>query len=81
MWPLNYNIHTRMTMSNVSEFRIEPATESDISLILSFIKGLAQYEGLSHEVVATEDDLRESLFGQQASTEPGQCDASVMRGF
>ncbi|MCZ6531211.1 MAG: GNAT family N-acetyltransferase [Chloroflexi bacterium] len=56
-------------MSNVSEFRIEPATESDISLILSFIKGLAQYEGLAHEVVATEDNLRESLFGPGASTE------------
>jgi len=58
-----------MTMSNGSEYRIEPATESDISLILSFIKGLAQYEGLAHEVVATEDNLRESLFGPQASTE------------
>ena len=56
-------------MSNGSEYRIEPATESDISLILSFIKGLAQYEGLAHEVVATEDNLRESLFGPQASTE------------
>ncbi len=67
--PLNYNMHTRMTMSNVSEYRIEPATESDIPLILSFIKGLAQYEGLAHEVVATEENLRESLFGFRASTE------------
>ncbi len=56
-------------MSNVSEYRIEAATESDISLILSFIKGLAQYEGLAHEVVATEENLRESLFGFRASTE------------
>ncbi len=56
-------------MSNVSEYRIEPATENDIPLILSFIKGLAQYEGLAHEVVATEDNLRESLFGPRASTE------------
>ena len=58
-----------MTMSYVSEYRIKPAKESDISLILSFIKGLAQYEGLAHEVVATEDNLRESLFGPRASTE------------
>ena len=56
-------------MSNVSEYRIEPATANDIPLILSFIKGLAQYEGLAHEVVATEENLRESLFGSRASTE------------
>ena len=56
-------------MSSSSEFRIEPATESDIPLILTFIKGLAQYEGLAHEVVATEKSLGESLFGPQASAE------------
>lgn len=32
-------------------------------LILAFIKELAEYEKLSHEVVATEEDLRASLFG------------------
>ena len=58
-----------MIMSSSSEFRIEPATESDIPLILTFIKGLAQYEGLAHEVVATEKSLGESLFGPQASAE------------
>ena len=56
-------------MSIPSEFRIEPATESDVPLILTFIKGLAQYEGLADEVVATEGDLRESLFGPQARAE------------
>ena len=56
-------------MSRPSEFRIEPATESDIPLILTFIKGLAEYEGLVHEVVATEESLRESLFGPQAGAE------------
>ena len=54
-------------MSSSSEFRIEPARRSDIPLILTFIKGLAQYEGL--EVVATEESLRESLFGPEASAE------------
>ena len=54
-------------MSSSSEFRIEPAKESDIPLILTFIKGLAQYEGL--EVVATEENLGESLFGPQARAE------------
>ena len=56
-------------MSIPSEFRIAPATEGDIPTILRFVKGLAEYEGLAHEVVATEEDLRESLFGPRASTE------------
>jgi len=58
-----------MIMSSSSEIRIEAATESDIPLILTFINGLAQYEGLAHEVVATEENLRESLFGPRASAE------------
>jgi len=59
----------RISMSRPNEFRIAPATESDIPLILTFIKGLAEYEGLDHEVVATEESLRESLFGPQAGAE------------
>ena len=58
-----------MIMSSSSEFRIEAATESDIPLILTFIKGLAQYEGLADAVVATEESLRESLFGPRAGAE------------
>ena len=46
-----------------SEIRIRPATSNDVALVLRFIKGLAEYEGLSNEVVATEADLRKSLFG------------------
>jgi len=45
------------------DFEIKPATVGDISLILSFIKKLAVYEKLTHEVTATEDVLRETLFG------------------
>lgn len=46
------------------QFRIRPATEADVPLILTFIKDLARYERLEHAVVATEDVLRTSLFGQ-----------------
>ena len=53
-------------MDNV---RIEKAQESDLSLILSFIKELAEYERLSHEVVATEELLREYLFGKNVKAE------------
>jgi GNAT superfamily N-acetyltransferase len=52
-----------------TEFRIESATESDIPVILKLIKGLAEYEKLSHEVVATEEGLRESLFGARRVAE------------
>src|SRR5437867_3460253 len=41
---------------------IRPATEADVPIILSFIKKLAVYEKLAHEVIATEDSLRETLF-------------------
>lgn len=43
--------------------RIAPATESDIPNILSFIRKLAEYEKLSHLVVATEAHVREHVFG------------------
>ncbi len=42
---------------------IRAATPDDVPLILSFVRELAEYERLSHEVVATEYTLRESLFG------------------
>ena len=41
----------------------------DVPLILSFIRALAEYERLSHEVVATEDLLRETLFGERRVAE------------
>jgi GNAT superfamily N-acetyltransferase len=47
----------------MTDTRVRQASEGDVSLILSFIRELAEYEKLSHEVVATEDGLRESLFG------------------
>ncbi|KAG0239226.1 hypothetical protein BGW41_007842 [Actinomortierella wolfii] len=43
---------------------IQPATPKDVPLILDFIKGLAEYERLAHEVVATEEILHENLFGE-----------------
>ncbi len=42
---------------------IRPATENDIPLILQFIRDLARYEKLEHKVVATEEGLRQTLFG------------------
>ena len=43
--------------------RIEAAQEKDVPLLLAFVRELAEFEKLSHEVVATEALLRENLFG------------------
>ena len=40
------------------------ASPADIPLILAFIRDLAEYERLLHEVEATEDDIRRDLFGE-----------------
>lgn len=45
------------------DFIIRLATIKDIALILRFIRELADYEKLLHEVVADEATLKESLFG------------------
>ena len=49
------------------EFRIEPASERDLPLILKLIKGLAEYEKLAHAVIASEETLRESLFTKRVA--------------
>ena len=49
--------------------RIEPATEADVPLILRLITALAEYERLGHQLVATEDALRDTLFGEKPAAE------------
>lgn len=49
--------------------RIEPAREQDVPVILDFIRQLAEYEKLSNAVVATEDSLRATLFGERPFAE------------
>ncbi|MCH8290920.1 GNAT family N-acetyltransferase [Candidatus Poribacteria bacterium] len=55
--------------TEIPDFEIRPASEDDVPIILSFIKELAEYERLSHEVIATEDTLRECLFGERRFAE------------
>jgi len=47
----------------MSDLHIRVATESDVPLILDFIRRLAVYERLADRVVATEELLRRTLFG------------------
>ena len=46
----------------MARFEIRQATEADVPMILRFIRALAEYEKLSHKVVATEESLRRTLF-------------------
>jgi GNAT superfamily N-acetyltransferase len=49
--------------------RLRPARADDVDVILDFIRDLADYEKLSDQVVADEDRLRETLFGERPSAE------------
>jgi GNAT superfamily N-acetyltransferase len=57
------------TQTRIPGFVIRVAEKEDTGLILRFIKGLAEYEKLSHEVTATEDLLQETLFGTRQVAE------------
>ena len=53
----------------MNEITLRPATEADTPVILDFVRALAQYERLEHEVVATEESLRRTLFGERPYAE------------
>jgi GNAT superfamily N-acetyltransferase len=48
---------------------IRPAEVHEVGIVLQFIRDLASYEHLEHEVVATEEMLRETLFGARRCAE------------
>ncbi len=52
-----------MPAGDSPSIQLADATHTDVPLILSFIRELAEYEKLAHEVVATEARLHEALFG------------------
>lgn len=49
----------------MEEVTFRKAVREDVQLILEFIKGLAEYEKMSDEVVATEEILDEWLFDKE----------------
>ena len=53
----------------MAHVRIVSATEHDVPQILDLIRGLAEYERLSHMVEATEERLRRTLFGDRPAAE------------
>jgi GNAT superfamily N-acetyltransferase len=56
-------------MLSRGDFRVGVATAEDVEVLLSLIKELAAYERMSDEVVATEDDIRRSLFSESPHAE------------
>ena len=48
---------------------IRPATVDDVPLIAQLIRELAEYERLADAAVASEDGLREQLFGERPAAE------------
>ena len=58
-----------MSVSSSGNLTIRPALECDVPLILSFIRKLAEYEKLAHEVTASEEGLRQGLFGPAKNAE------------
>ena len=48
---------------------IRSATEADVPVLLTFIRELAEYEKLAHEVSATEERLHATLFGPRRFAE------------
>ena len=55
--------------TRIADYTLRNAEESDVGLILWFIRSLAEYEKLTEEVIATEAGLRKYLFGKNPSAE------------
>ncbi|MCY4624815.1 MAG: GNAT family N-acetyltransferase [Chloroflexi bacterium] len=56
-------------MATQPRLSVRPATPGDVPLVLAFIRGLAEYERLTHLVEATEESVRATLFGDAPSAE------------
>lgn len=57
-------LYYRITMTS---FSLKQATPEHSSIILGFIKGIAEYEKLSHEVQITEELIFDGLFSTNAN--------------
>ena len=57
------------TETRIEDFLIRKAGKKDVPVVLDFIRKLAQYEKLSHEVTATEEQLEKYLFGDDRVAE------------
>lgn len=56
-------------MNPETELIIKKATINDANILLEFINHLAAFEKLSHEVTATEELIRSTIFGKDSHVE------------
>jgi GNAT superfamily N-acetyltransferase len=59
----------KLDIRTESDILIREAGPADVPLILSFIKGIAEYERLAHTVETTEELLHRYLFGEKRFAE------------
>jgi len=59
--------NNKLIETNLTGLKLRFAKPADVSLILEFIKELAEYEKMLDEVVATEEILEESLFKKKTA--------------
>ena len=52
-----------------SDLSIRAATPDDVPLMMQFIRELAEFERLAHEVRGSEEELREEMFGARPVVE------------
>jgi len=57
-------LREKMNIKTIDDITLRVAEEKDGSTIFNFIKALAEYEKLSNEVFATEEQLKKTLFGK-----------------
>lgn len=62
-------MHETTSRMPLPGFTIRPASRDDVPLIHAFIRGLARFERLEHECLATEEALQNTLFGSRAYAE------------
>lgn len=53
--------------TSLDSFKLRFADDKDVTLILSFIKELAEYENMIDQVVATQENLKEALFEKKCA--------------
>lgn len=68
-------------LSDMNELTFRFADERDCALILQFIKGLAEYEKMSDQVIATEALLREWIFEKKKAEVLFACEGGNEVGF
>ncbi len=56
-------------MTSNQTIQIRQAAGADAGVVLDLIRGLAAYERVSHVVTATEEKIRETLFGERPFAE------------